>query len=96
MENDGIFYDYLEYITAIWDTLWPFGNFVVIWYIFPRFGIFSQEKSGNPGRKGGTLEGRMERAGSIVAREQSDENLKVVSSRVARFFFIQFTKTRKI
>jgi hypothetical protein len=22
--------------------------FVVIWYIFPRFGIFYQEKSGNP------------------------------------------------
>jgi hypothetical protein len=23
-------------------------HFVVIWYIFPRFGIFHQEKSGNP------------------------------------------------
>jgi hypothetical protein len=22
---------------------------VEIWYIFPRFGIFDQEKSGNPG-----------------------------------------------
>jgi hypothetical protein len=22
---------------------------VVIWYIFPRFGILDQEKSGNPG-----------------------------------------------
>jgi hypothetical protein len=30
-----IFYDHLEY-------------FVVIWYIFPRFGILDQEKSGNP------------------------------------------------
>jgi hypothetical protein len=48
MENDGIFYAHMEYITAIWDTLWPFGNFVVIWYNSPRFGIFSQEKSGNP------------------------------------------------
>jgi hypothetical protein len=28
--------------------LWPFGNLVVIWYIFPRFGILCQEKSGNP------------------------------------------------
>jgi hypothetical protein len=25
---------------------------VVIWYIFPRFGIFDQEKSGNPERDG--------------------------------------------
>jgi hypothetical protein len=29
---------------AIWYTY-----FVVIWYIFPRFGILDQEKSGNPG-----------------------------------------------
>jgi hypothetical protein len=33
----GIFYTY------------PFGNLVVIWYIFPRFGILCKEKSGNPG-----------------------------------------------
>jgi hypothetical protein len=26
-------------------------NFVVIWYIFSRFGMFYQEKSGNPGAK---------------------------------------------
>jgi hypothetical protein len=25
-----------------------FGNFVVIWYTFPRFGISCQEKSGTP------------------------------------------------
>jgi hypothetical protein len=24
-------------------------NFVVIWYIFPRFGMLYREKSGNPG-----------------------------------------------
>jgi hypothetical protein len=29
--------------------LWPFGNVVVIWYIFLRFGILCKEKSGNPG-----------------------------------------------
>jgi hypothetical protein len=34
---------------CIWYTLWSLGNFVVIWYIFPRFGIFSQEKYGNHG-----------------------------------------------
>jgi hypothetical protein len=48
MENDGIFYVPWEYITAIWHTLSSFGNFVVICYIFPRFGILSQEKSGKP------------------------------------------------
>jgi hypothetical protein len=37
----------LEYITAIWYILWPFGNLAVIWYNFPRFGILCQEKSGN-------------------------------------------------
>jgi uncharacterized membrane protein YkvI len=45
------------YFMVIWNILlviryilWPFGNGVVIWYIFPRFGcILCQEKSGNPG-----------------------------------------------
>jgi hypothetical protein len=37
----GIFYGNLVYFTAI-------VNVVVIWYIFPRFGILCQEKSGNP------------------------------------------------
>jgi hypothetical protein len=44
MENLGIYiYDHVVYF-----ILFPFGNFVVIWYIFPRFGILDQEKSGNP------------------------------------------------
>jgi hypothetical protein len=49
MENASIFYGHLEYFTVIWYILWPFGNVVVIWYSFPRFGILCQEKSGNPG-----------------------------------------------
>jgi hypothetical protein len=62
MENAGIFYGHLEYLQpfgifkAIWNILQPFGifyghlvcNAVAIWYIFPRFGILCQEKSGNP------------------------------------------------
>jgi hypothetical protein len=28
--------------------LWLFGNVVVIWYIFQRFGTLCQEKSCNP------------------------------------------------
>jgi hypothetical protein len=38
----------LEYFTAIWYILWPFGNVVVIWLYFSRFGILCLEKSGNP------------------------------------------------
>jgi hypothetical protein len=29
---------------------WQFGNVVVIWYIFSRFGILFKEKYGNPGK----------------------------------------------
>jgi hypothetical protein len=47
MVNVGVLYGHLEYFAAIWYILWPFGNVVVIWYIFPRFGIFCLEKSGN-------------------------------------------------
>jgi hypothetical protein len=46
--KNGIFYVHLEYYAAIWYILWPFGDVLVIWYIFPRFGILYQEKSGNP------------------------------------------------
>jgi hypothetical protein len=42
MENAGILYGHLEYFTVIWNILWPFSNGVVIWYIFPRFGIIWQ------------------------------------------------------
>jgi hypothetical protein len=37
------------YFMVIWHILWPLGNVVVIWYIFPCFGILCQEKSGSPG-----------------------------------------------
>jgi hypothetical protein len=33
------------------DIVWQFGSSVVIWYIFPRFGIVCKEKSGNPSWK---------------------------------------------
>jgi hypothetical protein len=59
--NLSKFWRALEYkvlleIMIIWNILQPlcifyghFGNFLVIWYIFPRFGALYQEKSGNPG-----------------------------------------------
>jgi hypothetical protein len=38
----------LEYPRPIWNMLWPLGNFVVIWYICPRFGILYQRKIWQP------------------------------------------------
>jgi hypothetical protein len=49
METVGVFKGHSEFVTAILYILWPFGNLVPIWYIFPRFGILCQEKSGNRG-----------------------------------------------
>jgi hypothetical protein len=48
MEKIGIFYRHLEYIMVIWYISWPSPNLVAIWYRLPRFGLLSQEKSGNP------------------------------------------------
>jgi hypothetical protein len=47
MENAGIFYGHLEYFMVSWYILWSFGNVEVIWFIYPRFDILCQEKSGN-------------------------------------------------
>jgi hypothetical protein len=43
------FYGHLEYNIVNVYILVPFGYLVAIWNIFPRFGILSQEKSGNHG-----------------------------------------------
>jgi hypothetical protein len=43
MKKVGIFYCHLEYATATWYILWPFGNLVAIWYISSRFGILNPE-----------------------------------------------------
>jgi hypothetical protein len=49
MENVVIYSGRLAYFTTNGYILWAFGNFVVIWYFFRRFGILYQEQSGNPG-----------------------------------------------
>jgi hypothetical protein len=49
IENVVIYSGHLEYFTTNGYITWAFGCFVLIWYIFPRFGILYQEKSGNPG-----------------------------------------------
>jgi hypothetical protein len=38
---------HLPVIWNYWVYFMAFGHFVVVWYIFPRFGILYQEKSGN-------------------------------------------------
>jgi hypothetical protein len=52
----------LVYFVAISDILRPFGifcghfgYFMVIWYIFPRFGMLYKEKSGNSGQSNPVL-----------------------------------------
>jgi hypothetical protein len=41
-----IIYEHLLYFIAVG------VYFVVIWYIFPHFGMLYQDKSGNPGEQG--------------------------------------------
>jgi hypothetical protein len=43
-----VFYEHLEYFTAIWYNLWPFGIVCVHLVHFSGFGSMHQEKSGNP------------------------------------------------
>jgi hypothetical protein len=51
MDDVGIFCGHVVNFTAIWYISWPFGIFPPPFrYIFPRFGILHQEKSGNPDR----------------------------------------------
>jgi hypothetical protein len=49
IEDAGVFYGLLVNFPAIWYILGHFCKFMVIWFIFPRFGILYHEKSGNPG-----------------------------------------------
>jgi hypothetical protein len=41
MEDVGIFLGHLVYFTALWFLL--YGHFVVIWYVFTRFGMLCKE-----------------------------------------------------
>jgi hypothetical protein len=44
MENVGIFYDHLEYFTAIWYNLWPFSIVCGHLVYFSHFGVFGPRK----------------------------------------------------
>jgi hypothetical protein len=48
MENVVIFYDHLEYFTAIWYNVWPFGIVCGNLVYFSRFGMFGPRKSWQP------------------------------------------------
>jgi hypothetical protein len=45
----------MDYITAIWYILIPFGNLVAVWHIFLCFGTLNKEKSGNSGQYGAII-----------------------------------------
>jgi hypothetical protein len=49
METAGMFNGHSEYFKVIWYILWPFGNVVVIWYIFPHFWYIASRKIWQPG-----------------------------------------------
>jgi hypothetical protein len=55
MDDVGTFYGHLVFFTVFCYILRTFGIFfgvyLVIWYIFSRFGILYEEKSGNPDLK---------------------------------------------
>jgi hypothetical protein len=48
MENVCIFYDHLEYFTAIWYILWTFGMICGHLVYFSRFGMFGPRKIWQP------------------------------------------------
>jgi hypothetical protein len=43
------FNEQLEYVTAIWQNLWPFGIACGLLVYYPVLVYLDQEKSGNPG-----------------------------------------------
>jgi hypothetical protein len=48
MDKVGIFYGHLEYTSAIWYILWPFGNFVNFVAKFPPFWYIVSRKIWQP------------------------------------------------
>jgi hypothetical protein len=72
MVDVGIFYAHWVYSTAIRYNVWQSDIFLFIWYIFPRFGILYQEKSGNPGQDGNNLS----RWFDFVSEAHCDSNRK--------------------
>jgi hypothetical protein len=52
----------------IWNIIWAFGNYVVIWYIFPRSGTLYPEKSGNPASS-------LEMLTSIASQQMLERNI---------------------
>jgi hypothetical protein len=81
----------LVYFMSIWTFLGPleisYGHlvyFVVIMYIFPRFGILDQEKSGNPAQ--GDQIGQIFAYWVIVYFGHFSENYKSIPNSLGYFF----------
>jgi hypothetical protein len=51
MESVCMFYDHLEYFTAIWYNLWPFGIVCGNLVYFSHFGMFGPRKIWQPWSK---------------------------------------------
>jgi hypothetical protein len=91
--------------TAVWNILLPLGNLVAIWYIFSRFGILCQEKSGNPEfREQDILSDILAAQRNHSARNGSkkvtsffnyDADMGCVEYRVARFFCTTYQNRKK-
>jgi hypothetical protein len=48
-ENVGIFCGHFEYFNVSSEQNVMYAYFLMVWYIFLRFGMLYEEKSGNPG-----------------------------------------------
>jgi hypothetical protein len=87
MEDVDKYCGHLEYITAVWYILWPLGNFVVSWYSFELFWYTASRKICQPWSKLCTY------IHTYIVLLSS--NHETVQYRVARFVFVQNTKTGK-
>jgi hypothetical protein len=89
MENLGIFYDHLVYLTAIGNILWPFGIFCGHLVYFPPFWYFVPRKIWQPGWRAAVGD-KIQKLSSVGRLPLSQ-----VVIRVARFSLVQRTKTVK-
>jgi hypothetical protein len=56
------------FLMAIWNIRRTFGMYghLAIWYIFTRFGLMCQEKSGNPDKQAGIYNSYIYKRGPLL------------------------------
>jgi hypothetical protein len=82
MENVGIFFTIWSILRLLEIIYGHFVCFVVIWYMFSRFGMLYQEKSGNPAQD------------LILDFVQTDKF--IVCQFFAIFFFVSFFQSKRL